>query len=161
MHHRTMSTDSILTSSELAFLTAARTATLATIDDGGLPRLVPICFVVTEQPRLVVYSPLDEKPKRVPDAHDLARVRDILERPEVALLVDRWSEDWGHLGWLRLRGIADLVEPGDTAAADEHRTVVAALRRKYPQYASHDLEERPLIRIAIERSRSWGNVDAG
>ena len=153
-----MSTDSLLTSTELAFLTAARTATLATIDDGGLPRLVPICFVVAKEPRLVVHSPLDEKPKRVRDAHDLARVHDILERPEVVLLVDRWSEDWGRLGWLRLRGMADLVEPDDAAAADEHRSAVAALRRKYPQYASHDLEERPLIRIAIEGSRGWGNL---
>jgi PPOX class probable F420-dependent enzyme len=161
MHHPTMSTDSILTATELAFLTAARTGTLATIDGGGLPRLVPICFVAMERPRLVVYSPIDEKPKRVPDAHDLARVRDILERPEVALLVDRWSEDWGRLGWLRLRGMADLVEPDDAAASDEHRTAVAALRRKYPQYASHDLEERPLIRIAVEGSRSWGNLGEG
>jgi PPOX class probable F420-dependent enzyme len=158
MHHPTMSTDSILTSTELAFLVAARTATLATIDDGGLPRLVPICFVATGQPRLVIHSPLDEKPKQVHDTHDLARVRDILERPEVALLVDRWSEDWGRLGWLRLRGMADLVEPDDAAAADEHRAAIVALRRKYPQYAAHDLEERPLIRIAIEGSRSWGNL---
>jgi PPOX class probable F420-dependent enzyme len=155
-----MSTDSILTSTELAFLAAARTATLATIDDGGLPRLVPICFVVTERPRhLVVYSPLDDKPKRVADARDLARVRDILERPEVALLVDRWSEDWSRLGWLRLHGMADLVEPGDSASdRDEHGAAVEALRRKYAQYASHRLEERPLIRIAIEGSRSWGNL---
>jgi PPOX class probable F420-dependent enzyme len=161
MHHRMMSTDSILTPAELAFLAAARTAVLATIDGGGLPRLVPICFVVVESPGLVLYSPLDEKPKRVHDMHDLARVRDILERPEVALLVDRWSEDWGRLGWLRLRGMADLVEPDDAAASDEHRTAVAALRRKYPQYASHDLEERPLIRIAVEGSRSWGNLGEG
>jgi PPOX class probable F420-dependent enzyme len=153
-----MSTDSILTSPELAFLAAARTAVLATIDGGGMPRLVPICFVVTDLPHLVVHTPLDEKPKRVGDAHDLARVRDILERAEVALLVDRWSEDWSRLGWLRLRGIAELVEPDDVAAADEHRTVVAALRQKYPQYASHDLDDRPLIRIAIEGSRSWGNL---
>ena len=153
-----MSTDSKLTSTELAFLTSARTATLATIDGGGLPRLVPICFVVTELPRLVVHSPLDEKPKRVPDAHDLARVRDILERPEVALLVDRWSEDWSRLGWLRLRGMADLVERGNAASGGEHATAVAELRRKYAQYASHRLEERPLIRIVVEGSASWGNL---
>ena len=156
-----MSTDSILTSTELAFLTAARTAVLATIDGGGLPRLVPICFVVAERPRLVIFSPLDEKPKRVLDAHDLGRVRDILERPEVALLVDRWSEDWSRIGWLRLRGMADLVEPDDPSAADEHVTAIAALRRKYTQYASHRLEERPLIRIVVEGSRSWGNLGGG
>jgi PPOX class probable F420-dependent enzyme len=159
MHHRTMPTDPLLAPTELAFLTAARTAVLATIDDGGVPRLVPICFVVTESPRLVLHSPLDEKPKRVADPHDLQRVRDIVERPEVALLVDRWSEDWSRLGWLRLRGLADLVEPDDAAAAGEHSGAVAALRRKYPQYEAHRLEERPLLRIVIERSRSWGNLD--
>ena len=153
-----MPTDPLLTPSELAFLVAARTAVLATIDDGGVPRLVPICFVVTETPRLVLHSPLDEKPKRVADPHDLQRVRDILERPEVALLIDRWSEDWSRLGWLRLRGLADLIEPGDASAALEHAGAVAALRRKYPQYETHRLEERPLIRIVIERSRSWGNL---
>ena len=154
-----MSTESLLTPTELDFLTAARTAVLATIDDGGAPRLVPICFVVTESPRLVVHSPLDEKPKRIVDPHGLQRVRDILERPEVALLIDRWSEDWARLGWLRLRGLADLVEPDDASAAGEHEAAVAALRRKYPQYETHRLEERPLIRIVIERRRSWGNLD--
>jgi PPOX class probable F420-dependent enzyme len=161
MHHRTMSTDSKLTSAELRFLEAARTAVLATIDGGGLPRLVPICFVVVELQGLVLYSPLDEKPKRVADTRQLARVRDILERPEVALLVDRWAEDWNRLGWLRLQGIADLVEPANAAASDEHGTAVAALRRKYTQYETHRLEERPLIRIVIERSRSWGNLGEG
>jgi PPOX class probable F420-dependent enzyme len=158
MHHRTMSTAPFPTPTELAFLAAARTAVLATIDDGGVPRLVPICFVVTVSPRLVLHSPLDEKPKRVADPHDLVRVRDILERPEVALLIDRWSEDWTRLGWLRLRGLADLVEPHDASVAGEHSGAVAALRQKYPQYETHRLEERPLIRIAIERSRSWGNL---
>jgi PPOX class probable F420-dependent enzyme len=158
MHHRTMSTEPLLTPTELGFLAAARTAVLATIDDGGMPRLVPICFVVAESPRLVVHSPLDEKPKRVADPHDLERVRDILERPVVALLIDRWSEDWSRLGWLRLQGIAELVEPEDAAVAREHATAVAALREKYPQYENHRLEDRPLIRIAVERSRSWGNL---
>lgn len=155
-----MPTEPVLTPTELAFLLAARTAVLATIDDGGAPRLVPICFVVSESSRLVIYSPLDEKPKRVADAHHLGRVRDILERPEVALLIDRWSEDWNQLGWLLLRGLADLVEPGDSAAAsDERAAAVSALRAKYPQYETHRLEERPLIRIFTERSRSWGNLD--
>jgi PPOX class probable F420-dependent enzyme len=153
-----MPTEPLLRPPELDFLVAARTAVLATIDDGGLPRLVPICFVVTESTRLLLHSPLDEKPKRVVDPHDLERVRDILERPGVALLIDRWSEDWSRLGWLRLQGIAELVEPDDAAVAHEHATAVAALRQKYPQYESHRLEDRPLIRIAVERSRSWGNL---
>jgi PPOX class probable F420-dependent enzyme len=82
-------------------------------------------------------------------------VRDIATRPEVGLLVDRWSEDWSRLGWLRVDGSASLVEPG---LDPEHGDAVAALRAKYPQYASHALEGRPIIRIVIERARSWGEL---
>lgn len=146
-----------LTADQVAFLAAARTATLATIAPDGLPRLVPVCFVVRDGGDL--YVPLDEKPKRTEDPRDLARVRDILERPAVALLVHRWSEDWSELGWLRLRGDASLVEPADQP--DEHATVVAELRAKYPQYASHRLEDRPLIRIRMTGASSWGSLAAG
>ena len=145
-----------LTADQLAFLAAARTATLATIAPDGSPRLVPVCFVVRDGTDL--YVPLDEKPKRTEDPRDLARVRDILERPAVALLVDRWSEDWSELGWLRIRGDASLVEPADEP--DEHAAVVAELRAKYPQYASHRLEDRPLIRIRVTGASSWGSVGA-
>ena len=145
-----------LTADQLAFLAAARTATLATIAPNGSPRLVPVCFVVRDGTDL--YVPLDEKPKRTEDPRDLARVRDILERPSVALLVDRWSEDWSELGWLRIRGDASLVEPADEPA--EHAAVVAELRAKYPQYAAHRLEDRPLIRIRVTGTSSWGSVGA-
>ena len=154
-----MATDStVLTRDQDRFLRAARTATLATIDPGGRPRLVPICFVVGEAAEtLLLYSPIDEKPKHVADPHDLARVRDLSRDPSVALLVDRWSEDWSRLGWLRLEGRGALVEP---AGPDhhEHAAAVAGLRQKYPQYAGHALETRPIIRIAVERARSWGDL---
>jgi PPOX class probable F420-dependent enzyme len=145
-----------LTEDQLAFLAAARTATLATIAPDGFPRLVPICFVVGAGLPLRIYTPLDDKPKRVADVRDLQRVRDILIRPAVALLVDRWSEDWSELGWLRLRGEAVLVEPAE--AAGELAAAVAALRAKYPQYAVHRLDERPLIRIEVVAAGSWGSV---
>jgi PPOX class probable F420-dependent enzyme len=147
-----------LTAGQLAFLVEARTATLATIAPDGSPRLVPVCFVVVSDRagRPVLYVPLDEKPKATDDPRDLARVRDILRRPAVGLLVHRWSEDWWELGWLRLRGDASLVEPADDPAA--HAAVIAGLRAKYPQYLSHRLEERPLIRIDVTGSSSWGTL---
>ena len=141
---------------EAAFLMRSRTATLATIDPDGMPRLVPICFVLASGDAPIVYTPLDEKPKDVDDVHALARVRDILARPSVALLVHRWSENWAELGWIRVAGRATLVEPGDGVV--EHAAAVAALRVKYPQYATHRLEERPLIRIEIIRATSWGEL---
>jgi PPOX class probable F420-dependent enzyme len=143
-----------------AFLATARTATLATIRPDGRPRLVPICFVLggddaAGRPRL--YSPVDEKPKRTDDPADLARIRDIRGRPDVALLIDRWDEDWARLGWLRCDATAALLDP-DTSdiVAVERATAIDALRGKYPQYADHRLEERPIIRLTVTSSSSWG-----
>jgi len=134
----------VLTPAERDFLSATRRATLATVAPDGRPRLVPVCFVVIDD---VVWTPLDEKPKRVDDPLDLARVRDIERDPRVTLLVDRWSEDWSELGWLRISGRATVV--------DGEASIIAALRAKYTQYAEHDLESLPMIEIVVEDVRSW------
>jgi PPOX class probable F420-dependent enzyme len=155
-----MSGVSTLDERSRAFLDAARTATLATIAPNGRPRLVPICFVVgADGPdgRARLYSPIDEKPKSTADPRKLARVRDVLARPEATVLVDRWSEDWTRLGWLRLEASADLLEPG----TGEGALVVEALRAKYPQYDSHRLEARPILRFTVERAVAWGVATTG
>ena len=140
-----------LSERELKLLSAARRAVLATIAPDGAPRLVPITFVFADAR---IYSPLDEKPKSVADPRDLARVHDIEARPRVSVLMDDWSEDWSELGWLRLSGNARVIGP-DGESAPEHVNAVSLLRAKYPQYAGHRLEERPIIRIEVDRSRSW------
>jgi PPOX class probable F420-dependent enzyme len=100
----------------------------------------------------VLYTPIDEKPK-TRDPRTLARIRDIERRADVTVLADRWDEDWRHLAWLRCDGRAGLThDPAERAAA------IDALRAKYPQYAAHDLESRPLIRIEIDGVRSWGDL---
>jgi PPOX class probable F420-dependent enzyme len=159
VHDPWMRHPTILTAAQLGFLERARTAVFATIAPDGAPRLVPICFVVSAgaEGRRVIHTPLDEKPKRVADPRELERVRDIVANPVVGLLVHRWSEDWSELGWLRLDGHAELIEPEGPAAA-EHATAVAALRAKYPQYATHRLEERPIIRIVVDQTRGWGDL---
>ncbi len=150
----------ILDAEQRAFLAAARSGTLATVAPDGLPRLVPCCFVLAAGTRAaVLYTPLDEKPKRVADPSALARVRDLVKRPDVALLVDRWSEDWTELAWLRIRGRAALLEPID--APDEHAGAVAALRVKYSQYRGHRLEDRALIRIEVLGAVWWSAGPAG
>ena len=152
-----MSGPAILDARQWAFVASARRAVLATIGPTGRPRSVPICFVVVmdrpaDEPRL--YSPLDDKPKAAADPRALARVRDLVARPEATLLVDRWSEDWDRLAWVRLEVHGELVEPGRPG----HEGAVAALRAKYPQYATHDLGHRPLLRFAIERIVAWGDL---
>jgi len=137
---------------ERDLLADARRASLATIDGDGRARLVPVCFVLIDD---VMWSPIDEKPKSSADPRALARVRDIQARPAVTVLVDRWSEDWTELAWIRLDARAEVIEARAVPTG-----IVDALRQRYPQYREHDLEHRPMVSITIERARSWFATDA-
>jgi PPOX class probable F420-dependent enzyme len=148
-----MSRNPVLLPSQRDSLMRARRAVLATIAPDGRPRLVPICFVL-DPDGPVLCSPLDEKPKDVADVRELARVRDVLRDSRVTVLVDTWDEDWSRLGWLRCDGRASLLEVMG-GSADEHGAAVRALRSKYPQYATHDLASRPMLRIELVHATGW------
>ena len=150
-----MSAIAALTPPLRAFIERRRTAVLVTLAADGRPRPVPICFVLedVDDQGAVLYTPLDEKPKRAPELGRMARVRDITARPGVTLLFEHWDEDWTQLAWLRARGDA-VLEEADTDP-ECHRRVVASLRRKYPQYRTHALEQRPLIRVNLHDISAW------
>src|SRR5262245_7610303 len=153
-----------LNPAERAFIEAQRRGVLATVGADGRPRLVPICYVLGNEPdtlgRTLLYSPLDEKPKRTDDPKALQRVRDLLVLPAATVLVDRWDEDWTRLAWVRCYGVGELIEP-EPREVEEHASAIAALRAKYPQYRRQKLEGRPVIRIRIDRTVSWGNLELG
>lgn len=144
-------TPSVLTREETAFLVRQRVARLATADAAGEPHAVPVCFALAGTS---VYIALDEKPKRVP-VSNLKRVRNILENPDVALVADRYAEDWELLAFVMLRGRAELLEP-DT---EEHAAAVRLLRGKYHQYEAMRIQENPVIVVRLERAISWGALD--
>ncbi|MEA2622093.1 MAG: hypothetical protein QOH61_1003 [Chloroflexota bacterium] len=152
----------VLTEAQHAFFSEQRRAVLATTSPDGRARLVPVCFWlspdVDARGRAILYTPIDEKAKTTTEPRQLARVRDILVLPEVTLLVDRWSETWSELAWLRAYGVGEMVEP-QPHEAEEHARVVEALREKYPQYREHALESRPLIRVAVDHVVSWGAIE--
>lgn len=136
----------VLSAAQVAFLQSQPVGHLGTVDEGGQPHVVPVCFAVVGD-RL--YTPIDEKPKRVAPA-ELRRVRNLLARPRVCLTVDRYDEDWSRLAWLQVRGLAALVvDPG------ERRVALAALRARYPRYREMALEERHLIGIRLWRVVGW------
>jgi coenzyme F420-0:L-glutamate ligase/coenzyme F420-1:gamma-L-glutamate ligase len=142
-------------SEDLVFIADRRVGRLATADVHGTPSVVPVVyasFALDGEP--VIAIAIDEKPKGEPRA--LRRVRNILERPEVALIVDEYQEDWGELAWVLVRGSASLVEPGDA----RHAEALAALRQKYPQYAGMRLEVLPVIIIRALSTRSWRGARA-
>jgi coenzyme F420-0:L-glutamate ligase / coenzyme F420-1:gamma-L-glutamate ligase len=131
-----------------AFCSAERVARLATVDERGRPHVVPICFVLVQGTTL--YSVLDQKPKSVPPER-LRRVRNLLARPDVQVVVDRYDEDWSRLAYVQLRGRARLLTGGP-----EHEDAVRRLRDKYGQYWSMDIEERPVIAIDLTDVVAWG-----
>ncbi len=142
-----------LSPQEAAFLGRERVARLATADASGTPHAVPVCFAYSGR---AIYVALDEKPKRVA-AGRLKRVRNIVENPSVALVADRYAEDWSLLAFVLVRGHAELLEPG----AEEHGDAVRLLRGKYQQYETMRIEENPVIVLRPESATSWGALDAG
>jgi PPOX class probable F420-dependent enzyme len=139
----------MLSAVQQGFLSARRVGRLATADARGNPHVVPVCYAVTED---TLYITIDEKPKR-PTAQPLKRLRNIAANPSVAFVVDRYDEDWTRLGWLMLRGRAEILSDGP-----EHDRAQALLRERYPQYRAMQLGEFPVIAIRIERATSWGDL---
>jgi len=135
-----------VTNWERDFISAHRVARLATVDVKGQPHVIPIVYAFDGN---LLYTPLDAKPKRV-GVHQLQRVRNIQANPQVAVIIDDYSEDWTNLAWVQIRGTATLVEDGAA-----HSTGVALLTAKYPQYHNMPLNERPIIVITVERVASW------
>jgi PPOX class probable F420-dependent enzyme len=126
----------------------ARIGRLATISADGRPHLVPFCFALEGD---VLYSAVDEKPKR---SKRLKRLENIRNRPDVAVIVDHYEEDWTRLWWVRLDGTARVL---DTGSEREH--ALALLRSKYEQYRSQP-PTGPVIAVRIERWRSWAGRES-
>src|SRR5882757_5422329 len=115
-------------------LRQARSARLATSDKNGQPHIVPVCFAYDNTH---LYTPIDRKPKH-PDWTRLTRVRNIQGNQRVALLVDKYSEQWSELWYVQVRGEATLLaEPGDL----RRQHALLLLREKYVQYRSALLPE--------------------
>ena len=138
-----------LSDTERDFVDANRIARLATADRNGVPHAIPICFVVIDDS---LYVTIDQKPKGA-DVSRLKRLRNIAENPAAAVIVDRYDDDWAELGWVMLRGRAEII-----AAGKEHDRAQSALVDRYQQYRNMELSDLPVIALRIERVTSWGNL---
>ena len=120
---------------------AARVARLATADAAGRPHLVPIVFAVDGDR---VYSAVDAKPKRTTA---LRRLRNVRENPAVALLVDRYDEDWSALWWARAEGRGRVLDSDEPEA----QRALALLRDRYPQQQAVGV----VLAVDVERWSGW------
>jgi PPOX class probable F420-dependent enzyme len=123
-------------------LETERVARLAYVDERERPRVLPVTFALSGD---AVWSAIDEKPKRPGEP---ARVRCLRRRPEAALLLDVYDDDWTRLAWVQLLGRVTIL-PADAAAK-----AVAALAAKYEQYADR-APPGPLLRLDVKRAVHW------
>lgn len=122
----------------------ARVARLATADARGRPHLVPIAFAIDGD---TVYSAVDDKPKRHTALRRLANVR---VNSAVALLVDRYDDDWTKLWWVRADGVGRVLEPD----VNEALHAVSLLAHRYRQH----MERRPtgwVLAVDVTRWSGW------
>ena len=142
----------MLSDHERRFLLTRRVGHLATADSRAIPHVVPVCFTISQG---TLYITIDEKPKRV-TGPALKRVRNIDRNPMVAIVVDRYDEDWTRLGWVMLRGRAEILRAGM-----EHDRAQELLRSRYRQLVAMQIADRPVIAVRLERVTSWGNLSVG
>ncbi len=127
----------------------ARVARLATADDNGQPHLVPVVFVFDRE---YFFIPLDEKSKTV-KPENLRRARNIQKNPNVALLIDEYSEDWRKLFFVMILGRASIIGKEQVELlARAHKLLYA----KYPQYRKVGIGES-CVMIEPRKVISWKN----
>jgi PPOX class probable F420-dependent enzyme len=139
----------VLSDQARQFLDRQRIAHLATADQRATPHVVPVCFTVWND---TLYITIDEKPKRGPSVA-LKRLRNIAENPAVAVVADRYDEDWSRLGWVMLHGRAEVLTLGA-----EHDTAQGLLRLRYPQLEAMQIVQQPVIAVRIQRATNWGDI---
>jgi PPOX class probable F420-dependent enzyme len=119
-----------------------RVARLAFRDERDLPRVLPITYAVADG---AVWSAIDDKPKRPGEP---ARVRYLRRRPEAAVCVDRYDDDWSRLAWVQLLGRIEIL-PLERGGAG-----LDALVERYPPYRDRR-PPGPLLRLEVERATCW------
>jgi PPOX class probable F420-dependent enzyme len=123
-------------------LAAQRVARLGYLDSDDRPRVLPVTFAIFDG---CVWIAIDEKPKRTPEP---ARLRYLQRRPQAALLVDVYGDDWTRLAWVQLLARVDVVPVDSSPGA------MAALAEKYEQYTART-PPGPLLRLRVERALHW------
>jgi len=124
-------------------LVEASVARLATAGPDGRPHIVPIVFAHDDEN---LYFVVDDKPKR---SRDLKRVRNIAGNERVSVLIDHYEDDWTRLWWVRVDGVAHVIDHDVDA-----QRALDLLAGKYAQYAEKR-PQGPVVAIRIERMTGW------
>jgi coenzyme F420-0:L-glutamate ligase/coenzyme F420-1:gamma-L-glutamate ligase len=135
------------------FIQSHVVARLATAGKDGQPHVIPFCYAFDGAS---FYFVVDEKPKRQ-TGKPLKRIRNMLENPHVALVIDDYADDWSQLAYVLVSGQAALVEQ-----EEEYQRALGLLRERYRQYHGMTLTfpHNTMICITPSKLHAWGKIDA-
>jgi PPOX class probable F420-dependent enzyme len=123
-------------------LASARVGHLGLLDADNRPRVLPVTFALAEG---ALWSAVDWKRKRTQEP---ARVRWLRRRPEAALTVDVYDDDWSRLAWVQVLGRVEVLATADAGAG------LDALAAKYQQYVARP-PGGPVLRLEPDRALHW------
>lgn len=134
------------------FILAHAVARLATASKEGQPHVIPFCYAFDGG---AFYFVVDEKPKRT-TGKPLKRIQNILDNPQVAVVIDDYADDWTQLAYVLVSGTALLLED-----EGEYTRALSLLRERYPQYRQMDLSfaRNPMVRITPTKVHAWGRIE--
>ncbi len=123
-------------------LAQERVCRVATAGRSGMPHVVPVCQVVAGGK---VYFAT---------GNDNQKVRNLKANPQMAVLVDLYSEDWRFIRGIMVQGRARFVPRGR-----EFRKIRALLYQKYPQYPDESAvteSDTTIVEMTPARVSAWG-----
>lgn len=125
-------------------LERSRVARLGIVADDGGPRVLPVTYAVLEE---AIVTVIDHKRKSVP-VEQLGRLRWLKARPQAALTIDHYEEDWSRLAWIQAVGRVSIIDAGDARGA------IAALTERYPAYRTNS-PSGPVLALEPDRVLWW------
>lgn len=130
-----------LTKAQSKMLERERVARVATVGNGGVPHLVPVCHVLVGDK---LYFGSGRKGRKV---------LNVAANPRIALTVDVYSDDWDHIAGVMVQGRARVIERGP-----RFRRLRRRLYAKYPHYpreAALGESDSVIIEVTPARVFSW------
>ena len=121
------------------FIATARVCRIATVRPSGEPHVIPVC--PTFDGEATVYVDIG---RRYTTAAGLAA------NPNIAVLIDEYSDDWSRLKGVLLRCRAETAEGPEKERAWE------LIRGKFPQYKGIGWEPRLTLALRVYDWRQWG-----
>ena len=132
----------ILTKEQSDFLSRRFVASIATADEQGLPHVVPICFAIGNNSSYIVTGESDK------------RARNVHGNPQAALVADYYEDDWNRIGYVLLKGTAEILRIGE-----EYEEAIRLLRDRYPQFQERQIfRPKSVLALRIKVVIGWGDL---